>query len=76
MLEAYQKFKNVSQTIVPIRYSFHLQNKNDELIFRWDNAPHHPELDNFPYHLHDKNNTAISGKIITLEELLDFIKKI
>jgi hypothetical protein len=73
MLEAYQKFRLDSEKIIPVRYSFHLQNKNDELILRWDNAPHHPELDNFPYHLHDKDDTAISGKLITLEEVLELI---
>ncbi len=30
------------------KYSYHLQ-KNDELIIRWDNAPHHRELSGMVY---------------------------
>lgn len=32
-------------------YSYHLQ-KNNNLIRRWDNAPHWPGMKTFPYHLH------------------------
>ena len=35
------------------KYRFHWQNKSGELIKRWDNAPHHPEINSFPDHLHD-----------------------
>ncbi|MFQ6056656.1 MAG: DUF6516 family protein, partial [Methanosarcinales archaeon] len=35
-------------------YSYHWQ-KNNELIMRWDNAPHHRDLPNFPHHIHIKN---------------------
>lgn len=31
-------------------YSFHWQDRNGSLVRRWDNAPHHSELDSFPYH--------------------------
>jgi hypothetical protein len=34
-----------------LRYSYHYQ-KGDRLIFRYDNAPHHPELPTFPHHKH------------------------
>ena len=34
------------------KYSYHIQ-KNDELIIRWDNAPHHKHLATFPHHKHD-----------------------
>ena len=33
-------------------YSIHWQRADGSLIQRWDNAPHHPELENFPYHTH------------------------
>ena len=33
-------------------YSFHYQSQQDELLFRYDAAPHHPKLPNFPHHLH------------------------
>ena len=37
--------------IEKVRYSYHYQ-KGDRLIFRYDNAPHHPELPTFPHHKH------------------------
>ena len=37
--------------IEKVRYSYHYQ-KGDRLIFRYDNAPHHPELLTFPHHKH------------------------
>jgi hypothetical protein len=37
--------------IEKVRYSYHYQ-KDDRLIFRYDNAPHHPELPTFPHHKH------------------------
>ena len=33
-------------------YSFHYQDADHNVRFRYDNAPHHPELANFPHHLH------------------------
>jgi len=35
------------------RYRYHLQNTDGELVTRWGNAPHHPELQCFPHHRHD-----------------------
>ena len=33
------------------RYSYHYQ-KAGQTIFRYDNAPHHPEISTFPHHKH------------------------
>jgi hypothetical protein len=30
--------------------------QNDDLIFRYDNAPHYPEVDTFPHHKHTKTS--------------------
>lgn len=37
--------------IAKLQYSYHYQ-KGGRLIFRYDNAPHHPELPTFPHHEH------------------------
>jgi len=34
-----------------LSYSYQLF--KDRPILRWDNAPHHPDLANFPHHFHD-----------------------
>ncbi|MEA3359588.1 MAG: DUF6516 family protein [Thermodesulfobacteriota bacterium] len=39
--------------------SFHWQDRVDNLIKRWDNAPHFPDLKGFPHHVHiGKNDTV------------------
>jgi len=34
------------------RYAYQLF--TDRPILRWDNAPHHPEIQGFPHHFHDE----------------------
>jgi len=38
-----------------IKYRFHYMDLNNKMICRWDNAPHHKELQTFPSHLHLPN---------------------
>jgi hypothetical protein len=33
-------------------YVYHYQSQFGELIFRYDNTPHHNDLDTFPHHRH------------------------
>ena len=40
-----------SRSIERYTYSFHYH-KNQKLIFRFDNTPHHPEVPSFPHHKH------------------------
>ena len=35
------------------KYSYHWQTSTGEMLLRWDNAPHHPEI---PTHQHDKHD--------------------
>ena len=39
--------------MVVITYSYHWTDTNNQLITRWDNTPHFPELPGFPDHIHD-----------------------
>lgn len=38
-----------------IKYRYHYMNQNQEIIFRYDNAPHHIEITTFPHHKHEGN---------------------
>lgn len=40
------------ETIVVVTYSYHWSDTQGELICRWDNTPHFPDLPNAPHHLH------------------------
>ena len=56
------------------KYSFHWQSSNGDLIIRWDNAPHFPDLITFPHHKHLASGDVTESYNISLEEILEFIK--
>ena len=35
-----------------VRYSYYWLDAEDRLKVGWDNAPHHPQFENFPHHKH------------------------
>ena len=41
-------------------YRYHFLGKNSELIFRYDNTPHFPDLPNSPHHKHNPVGTESS----------------
>ena len=57
------------------KYRYHWQTGSGKLIKRWDNAPHHPEIDTFPDHLHDgsEENVKSFRKMNALDILTDII---
>ncbi|MDA4134240.1 MAG: DUF6516 family protein, partial [Thaumarchaeota archaeon] len=40
-----------------------------KMMVRWDNAPHHPELESFPHHKHLGRRAEVSGEL-TMEPVL------
>ena len=56
-------------------YSYHWQDVDGNLIKRWDNVPHHKEVDTFPHHLHLSDGRIISSQPATLKKVLLDIEK-
>lgn len=54
------------------KYKYHFRDHDDELIFRYDNVPHHPEINTFPHHKHTKGQIADSIE----PDLTDVLKEI
>jgi len=54
------------------KYRFQYMDRQGHMIFRYDNAPHHPDLTSFPHHKHISNR-AISA---TFKELSDILEEI
>ena len=52
------------------KYRYQLQDGNDVLIMRWDNAPHHSELPTYPFHKHCKNGQTVSSPEMNIRKLL------
>jgi len=46
-------FEYIDSGLHKIDYSYHWLNKEKNLIKRWDNAPHHSEIETFPHHVHE-----------------------
>lgn len=51
------------QVINKIRYKYHYQDSEDNLIFRYDNVPHHPTITTFPHHKHEGSRISPSNPI-------------
>ena len=57
--------------IVVITYSYHWATADNELIKRWDNAPHYPDLFGFPDHIHDgATGEVTSGRPMSIAAVL------
>jgi len=39
-------------------YRYHFQDEQNKLVFRYDNTPHFPGLENFPHHKHIPDEVA------------------
>jgi hypothetical protein len=52
-----------------LSYRYHLQDKQNKLVFRYDNAPHFPTLANFPHHKHLPDKVDSTKKISIAEAI-------
>jgi len=75
LLEMFEFFQIVKDKVQVIKYSFHWQDMTGQLMKRWDNASHHPELSTSPHHVHDgkEGNVRPHGPI-RAEEVLNLIE--
>ena len=46
------EYSEVEKTIERKTYRYHYQNYRKEMIFRYDNAPHHIGISTYPHHKH------------------------
>ena len=57
--------------VIHLKYRFHLMNVNDQIVFRYDNAPHHPEIATHPHHKHVKGEAVPrQSKEVGLKDIL------
>jgi hypothetical protein len=71
------EYVTTSPTEARLKYRYHLQTPDGQLVSRWDNAPHHPDVATFPDHRHDDQGEICSSPPMTvpaaLESALSFI---
>lgn len=59
---------------VEYRYQW-MDRDQQNLIMRWDNAEHYPDLPNFPHHVHVGDEKQVeSGQSLSIIELLDIVE--
>lgn len=59
-----------------LKYSFHWQDERGNLRYRWDNAPHHPELYGAPHHRHNADHSVIGiSSVLDIFAVLKEIEK-
>ena len=54
-------------------YSYHFQDEKGNLIFRNDNASHHPEIATYPFHKHAENKILPSINISLKEVVTEIV---
>lgn len=64
----------LAESVERFMYSYHYQDSQGILIFRYDDTPHFPELNGFPHHKHTPENVSPAGEI-DLESVLREIKE-
>jgi Family of unknown function (DUF6516) len=53
LIEMTERVLERQGTLEVTKYRHHWQDNQGLLIKRWDNAPHYPDIDTFPHHLHN-----------------------
>ena len=60
-----------------VTYSYHWASADGDLILRWDNTPHFPDLPGFPHHIHDgRKGSVVPGEPVSIFGVLDEIARI
>jgi hypothetical protein len=62
-------------SIEVIDYRYHWQNEEGVLKRRWDNCPHHKDIENFPFHVHLNDNTVKPSEKVDIYKVLELIEK-
>jgi hypothetical protein len=73
----FRELVNIDDLVVRLMYSYHYQDASGQLIFRYDDTPHHTETDSFPHHKHIEQEGNIMASVPpTLVSVLGEIEKI
>ena len=60
-------------TMKRLKYRYHLQTVGKDFIARWDNPPHHPEVESHPDHLHLTQSIVKPSSAMDLDSVLEAI---
>ncbi len=73
-LKAFERVSLEDGEIIKDDYSYHYQKSDNSLVFRYDNAPHHPEIETHPHHKHvGSDENVIAAQPPDLSDMLNEI---
>jgi len=75
LLEISEALVAEEYTLTWLSYRYHYQDAFGVLVFRYDNAPHHPEIVTHPDHKHRGEQILASGHL-SIEQLLEEVQTI
>lgn len=75
LLEISEAFILASGELHWLSYRYHYQDASETLVFRYDNAPHHPEVVTHPEHKHQREQILASGHP-SLEQILEEVRTV
>lgn len=77
LLDIFERFMVNQGQVTITRYSYHWQQSSQQLVKRWDNAPHYPSLTTYPHHLHEGDeNNVLTHLQIKITDVLSIIRQI
>lgn len=76
-LEVAEYFQVVGEQTQTVEYRYQWMGPDRQgLHKRWDNAKHHPELPNFPHHVHDGRTGQVEpGRLLSIVDLVDWLEQ-
>jgi hypothetical protein len=73
-LEMFERFQVTAESVTITKYSFHWQDADGQLLKRWDNAAHHPEVSTHPHHVYDgSDDNVLAHDRVNAEAVLEVI---
>ena len=58
-----------------VKYRYHYMNTSQSIVFRYDNAPHHPQVKSFPHHKHTTRTVKASREPDLRSVLLEITQR-
>jgi hypothetical protein len=71
----FMEFVDVSRGVKKYKYSYHYENPENILVFRYDMAPHFRDIETFPHHKHERAEIS-SSKEPFLKDVLSEIENL
>jgi hypothetical protein len=75
ILDILEVIKIHENNLIKDKYKYNYRNSNNELVFRYDNAPHHQNIATFPHHK-QINDIAVESIEPDIRQILSEIKTI